>query len=76
MGDNRGSDGKKSACNAGDPGLGRSHWRRKWQPIPIFLPGEFHGQRSLASYSPWGHKQPDRTEQHTHTIDKSQKNSK
>ena len=29
-------------------------WRRKWQPTPVFLPGEFHGQRSLASYSPWG----------------------
>ena len=51
-------------------------WRRNWQPIPIYLPGEFHGQRSLASYSPWGHKEPDRIEQHTHTIDKSQKNSK
>ena len=32
------------------------HWRRKWQPIPISLPGESHGQRSLAAYSPWGHK--------------------
>ena len=31
-------------------------WRRKWQPTPILLPGESHGQRSLASYSPWGHK--------------------
>ena len=29
-------------------------WRRKWQPTPAFLPGEFHGQRSLAGYSPWG----------------------
>ena len=29
-------------------------WRRKWQPTPVFLPGEFHGQRSLAGYSPWG----------------------
>ena len=28
--------------------------RRKWQPIPVFLPGESHGQRSLAGYSPWG----------------------
>ena len=32
------------------------HWRRKWQPTPVFLPGESHGQRSLAGYSPWGHK--------------------
>ena len=31
-------------------------WRRKWQPTPVFLPGESHGQKSLASYSPWGHK--------------------
>ena len=29
-------------------------WRRKWKPTPVFLPGEFHGQRSLACYSPWG----------------------
>ena len=32
-------------------------WRRKWHPTPIFLSGEFLGQRSLASYSPWGHKE-------------------
>ena len=52
--------GKESACNAGGlgliPGLGRFPWRRKWQPTPVFLPGEFHGQRSLAGYSPWGRK--------------------
>ena len=29
-------------------------WRRDWQPTPVFLPGEFHGQRSLAGYCPWG----------------------
>jgi len=29
-------------------------WRREWQPTPVFLPGESHGQRSLAGYSPWG----------------------
>ena len=29
-------------------------WRRKWQPIPVFLPGEFHGQRSLAGYTVHG----------------------
>ena len=33
-------------------GLGRSPWRRKWQPTPVFLPEESHGQRSLAGYSP------------------------
>jgi len=32
-------------------------WRRKWQPTPVFLPGKSHGQRSLASYSPWGNKE-------------------
>ena len=32
----------------------RKHWRRKWQPTPIFLPGKSNGQRSLAGYSPWG----------------------
>ena len=38
-------------------------WRRKWEPTPVFLPGEFHGQRSLAGYSPWGHKELITTEQ-------------
>ena len=37
-------------------------WRRKWQPTPVFLPGEFHGQRSLAGCSPWGRKESDMTE--------------
>ena len=41
-------------------------WRRAWQPTPVFLPGEFHGQRSLVSYSPWGHKEQDSAE-HAHT---------
>ena len=34
-------------------------WRREWQPTPVFLPGEFHGQRSLVGYSPWGRKELD-----------------
>ena len=38
-------------------------WRRAWQPIAVFLPGVFHGQSSLAGYSPWGHKESDATEQ-------------
>ena len=37
-------------------------WGRKCQPIPVFLPGELHGQRSLADYSPWGRKRLDITE--------------
>ena len=36
-------------------------WKRKWQPTPVFLPGEFHGQRSLAGYSSWSHKESDTT---------------
>ena len=36
--------------------VGKIPWRRKWQPTPVFLPGESHGQRNLAGYSPWGHK--------------------
>ena len=36
-------------------------WRREWQPAPVFLPGKFHGQRSLAGYSPWGCKESDMT---------------
>ena len=38
------------------------HWRRKWQPTPVFLPGESHGQRSLVGCSPWGHIELDTTE--------------
>jgi hypothetical protein len=37
--------------------------RRKWQPAPVFLPGESHGQRSPAGQSPWVHKESDITEQ-------------
>ena len=52
------SDGKESACNAGDlgfnPWFGKIPWRREWQPTPIFLPGEFYGQGSLVGYSPRG----------------------
>ena len=44
------------------PGSGRFPWRRKWQPTPVFLPGESHRQRSLGDYSPWGHKESDMTE--------------
>ena len=37
-----------------EPWVGKIPWRRKWQPSPVFLPGKFHGQRSLLGYSPWG----------------------
>ena len=59
------SDGKYSIYNAGDPssmpGSRRFPWRRKWQPTPVFLPGEYHGQRILVGYSSWGHKELDMT---------------
>ena len=41
-------------------------WRRERQPTPIFLPGESHGQRSLAGYNPWGCKKRDTTETNTY----------
>ena len=37
-------------------------WRREWQPTPVFLPGEFQEQRSLADSSPWGHTELDTAE--------------
>ena len=54
---------------AGDPssspGSGRCPWRRAWQPTPVSLPGESHGQRSLVGCSPWGRKESDTTERLT-----------
>ena len=44
-----------------DPWIRKIPWRREWLPTPVFLPGEFHGQRSLAGYSPWGPKESDTT---------------
>ena len=37
-----------------DPWTGKFFWRKEWQPTPVFLPGKFHGQRSLVGYSLWG----------------------
>ena len=71
-----GSVVKDPPANARDvgliPGSGKCPCRRKWQPTPVFLPGESHEQRSLAGYSPWGRKELDTNEQlsaytHTHT---------
>ena len=57
-----GTGGKEPACQCRrhnrlgfDPWVGKIPWRRAWQPTPVLFPGESHGQRSLASYSPWGH---------------------
>ena len=60
-----GSDGKESACNAGNlgstPGSGRSPGEENGNPIPVFLPGKSHGQRSLTGYSLRGHEESDMT---------------
>ena len=46
-----------------NPWVGKNPWGRAWQPTPVFSPGEPRGQRSLASYTPWGCKELDTTEQ-------------
>ena len=55
-----GSAGKESVWSSGDqgliPGLGRFPGEGKQQPTPVFFPGKSYGQRSLVSYSPWGHR--------------------
>ena len=38
------------------PRIGKIPWRRAWEPTPVFLPGESHGQRGLAAYIPWDRK--------------------
>ena len=45
------------------PWVEKIPWRRKQLPTPVFLPGESHGQRTLAGYSPWGHRESNMTEQ-------------
>ena len=50
------------------PWVGKIPWKRKWQPTPVFFPGEFHGQRSLVGYSPWVPKDSDTTEWLTHSF--------
>ena len=66
--------GKESACQYRrhkrqrfDTWVRKMPWRKKWQPIPVFLPGKSHGQRSLVGYSPWGCKELDTTE-YTHIF--------
>ena len=39
-----------------------THWRRKWQPTPVFLPGESQGRGSLVSCRLWGHTELDTTD--------------
>ena len=73
---------KKPSAEAEDAGrlrfspqVGKMPWRRTWQPTPVFLPGESHGQGSLAGYSPGGQKQSDTIEQpstHPQTLNVSE----
>ena len=59
-----GAHGKEPTCQCRghkrrgfSPWGGKMPWRRAWQPTPVFLPGESHGQRSLAGYGSWGCKE-------------------
>ena len=67
-----GSDGKESACNTGDPGsipvLGRSPGGGHGNPLQYSCLENPHGQRSLAGYSPWDHKELDTTDTTQHTV--------
>ena len=58
-----GSEDKKICLLCGrlgfNPWVGKIPWRREWLSIPVFLPGEFYGQRSQAGYSPWCCKESD-----------------
>ena len=61
--------GKEYACQCRrcwrcrfNPWIRKIPWWRKWQPTPLFLLGKFYGQRSLAVYNPWGHKESNTTE--------------
>ena len=64
-----GANGKEPACQCRrskrcgfSSWVGKIPWRVKWQPSPVFLPGESHGERSLAGCSPWGHREWGTTE--------------
>ena len=70
-----GARGKESICQCKrhrrhgfDPWVRRIPWRREWQPTPVFLPAESHGQRSLAGYGPEGCKESDTTEATYHAY--------
>ena len=69
------ASGKESACQCRrcgfSPWVGKMPWRRKWQPTPVLVPGEPHGQRSLVGYSPRGH-ESDTTERLANSDESSQ----
>ena len=69
LGSPGGTSGKEPTCQCRrhkkcrfDPGVWTILCRRAWQPTPVFLPGESHGQKGLAGYSPWGCKESNTTE--------------
>ena len=66
---------KNLTVNAGNikrcgfhPWVRKFLWSRAWQPTPVFLPGESHGQRSMEGYDPWGHTELDTTEAPWHAL--------
>ena len=70
-----GTSGKEPSCQCRrhvrygfNPWVRKIPWRRAWQPTPVFLPGQSHGQRNLAGYSPWGHKESDTIEATLHAC--------
>ena len=71
------SDDKRVCLQCGrpgfNPGVRQIFWRRKWLSTPVFLPGESHGEMSLAGYSPRGHKELDMTERITLSLSKGQR---
>ena len=75
-----GSDSKKICLQCRrprfHPWVGKIPWRREWQPTPVFFPGEWHGQRSLAGYSQWSHQESDMTEQLSLTFSYKLKGSR
>ena len=69
MGFTGGTKGKEPTCQCKghkrlgfSPWVGKIPWRRTWQSTPVLLPGEYHGQRTLAVYRLWGGKESDMTE--------------
>ena len=75
MGFPGGTSSKEPACQCRrhkrrgfDPWVKKIPWRRKWQPTPVFLPGESRGERSLVGYGPWGRTELDTTEATEHTV--------
>ena len=69
MGFPDGASGKEPTCQCRrhkrhrfDPCVRKIPWRGAWQPTPVFLPAESHGQKNLVGYNPWDHKELDMTE--------------